>query len=465
MKGFATRLAGVCLPLILVLSVADVAPASDWARFRGPGGSGISNDDQVTPVEWSESENLKWKIDLPGPGSSSPIVVGDRVFVTCWSGYGLSREDPGDQKNLKRHLLCIDRKNGKTLWSKTVAPVLPEDPYRGMFTQHGYASHTPVSDGQRVYVFFGKTGVLAFDLDGKQLWQTSVGTGSGLNGWGTASSPILYKNLVIVTAAAESESLVALNKETGEEVWREEAGSLVGTWGTPVLVDVGEGRVDLVIAVPYEIWGINPETGRLRWFCEAMESDSICTSAVAHDGIVYVIGGRNGGSIAVRAGGEDDVTETHVLWSGRDRARIGTPIYHDGRLHWISGGIANSIDAKAGERIYQSRLLRPSPSSKPAAQAPPREPGGRGRGGFGGRGGMGGMGGQDYSSAVVAGGKLYFVSRSGEVFVLTLGPEFQQIGLSRFDSNGADFSATPAISDGELFIRSSRNLYCVAKSG
>ena len=132
-----------------------------------------------------------------------------------------------------------------------------------MFTQHGYTSHTPVSDGQRVYVFFGKTGVLAFDLDGKKLWQTSVGTGSGPHGWGTASSPILYKNLVIVTASAESKSLVALNKETGKEVWRRKDAGFSGTWGTPILVDCGKGRTDLVIAVPFKIWGFNPDDGKL----------------------------------------------------------------------------------------------------------------------------------------------------------------------------------------------------------
>jgi outer membrane protein assembly factor BamB len=314
-------------------------------------------------------------------------------------------------------------------------------------------------------VFFGKTGALAFDLDGNKLWQTGVGTESDPRGWGTASSPILYNNLLIVTAAAESEALVALNKDTGAEVWRQEATGFSGTWGTPILVDVGEDRVDLVLAVPFEIWGFNPETGKLRWYCEALESDSMCASAIARDGVVYVIGGRNGGSIAVRAGGEGDVTETHVLWSGRDRARIGTPIYHDGRIHWISGGIANCIEAQTGNSIYQSRLIRAAGSSERGAEAPQREAGEggprRGFGGFGRR--RGGFGGQDYSSSVVADGKLYYVSRTGEGFVLQLGPDFQQLARNSFGADQGDFSATPALSNGELFIRSSKHLYCVAK--
>jgi outer membrane protein assembly factor BamB len=465
MDNFMKLFASVCLSWMFAFTATDAAHASDWARFRGPDGLGFSGDDQKAPVRWSESENLKWKVELPGPGSSSPIVVGDRVFVTCWTGYGLDRGDPGDQANLKRHLICIDRQTGNTIWSKAVDAVLPEDSYRGMFTQHGYASHTPVSDGQRVYVFFGKTGAMAFDLDGNKLWQTGVGTESDPRGWGSASSPILYNNLLIVTAAAESEALVALNKDTGEEVWRQEATGFSGTWGTPILVDVGEDRVDLVLAVPFEIWGFNPETGKLRWYCEALDSDSICTSAIAHDGIVYVIGGRNGGSIAVRAGGEGDVTETHVVWSGRDRSRIVTPIYHDGRIYWISGGIANCIDAQTGKSVYQSRLTRAAGSTERSADAPQREAGAggppRGFGGFGARGG--GFGGQDYSSPVVSDGKLYYVTRTGEAFVLHLGPEFKQLARNSFGSDQGDFSATPAISNGELFIRSSKNLYCVVE--
>jgi outer membrane protein assembly factor BamB len=172
--------ATIALTLILAASSAR----GDWTRFRGPNGSGISSSNEVTPTTWSESENLRWKVPLPGPGSSSPIVVGDRVFVTCWSGYGTDANDPGDQKELKRHLLCIDANTGNTVWSKAVEPYLPEDEFRGMFTQHGYASHTPVSDGEQVYVFFGKTGALAFDMEGNRLWQTSVGTESGARGWG-----------------------------------------------------------------------------------------------------------------------------------------------------------------------------------------------------------------------------------------------------------------------------------------
>ena len=455
------RQLAMCLTTVFVVSLVGFCDADDWSRFRGPDGSGLSPDDTPTPVTWSDSENLKWKVPLPGPGSSSPIVVGGRVYVTCWSGYGTDRGAPGDQKDLKRHLVCVDRETGKTIWSTTTDAVLPEDDFRGMFTQHGYTSHTPVSDGERVYVFYGITGVLAFDLDGNKLWQTSVGTERDRRGWGSASSPILYKNLVIVTASIENQALVALNKDTGEEVWKQEAGGFASTWGTPILVDVGDGRQDLVLAVPYEVWGFNPDDGKLRWYCEAVQSDSMCSSLIVGGDTVYAVerGPRGGGAVAVRAGGKDDVTKTHVVWTANERSRIGTPILYEGRIYWISGGIANCIDAKTGEQVYQSRLAGAAASAEPGRGA--RSGRGGGRRGFGGFGG--GMGGQDYSSPVVADGKMYFVRRSGTAVVVKLGTTFEELAQNRFESDDGDFSATPAISDGELFIRSSKNLYCVSK--
>jgi outer membrane protein assembly factor BamB len=468
---FVKRLFGVSLGLAVIALGISTAPASDWPRFHGPDGSGVSPDTQPIPVRWSESENLQWKCKLPGPGSSSPIVVGRRVFVTCWTGYGVDPDNIGEQENLRRHLLCIDREDGKVLWDKSIAPVLPEDPYGGNFTQHGYTSHTPVSDGQRVYVFFGKTGMLAFDLDGKQLWQRAVGTGSGAHGWGSASSPILYKDFVIVTASAESKSLVALNKETGEEVWHYSDAGLSGTWGTPILVDCGKGRTDLVISVPFKIWGFNPDDGKLRWQCDGLSTDSICASAIAHDGVVYAIetGPRGGGTMAVRAGGEGDVSKTNVLWRGKERSRISTPVIENGRIYWFGSGVASCIDAATGKQVYRTRSSGEAVSEVqgPAAgpgrgQAGPGGPGRRPGSGPGRRGG--GMRGQDYSSPVLAGGKTYFLSRSGEAFVYAAGPTFKLLGQNRFAADGGDFSSTPAISEGQLFIRSSKCLYCVGAS-
>ena len=465
--------------VVLGLSLAVPASGGDWLRFRGPNGAGVSLDEKAPPTEWSGAKNLKWKFELPGPGLSCPIVVGDKVLLTCWSGYGTPTARDAKQADLKLHLVCVDRKTGDKLWVTTIDPVLPEDQYRGMFTENGYASHTPVSDGKNIYAFFGKTGVVAFDMEGKKLWQTKVGNSSDPRGWGTASSPILYKNLVIVTASIESRTILALDKDTGKEVWKQPADGLGSMWGTPILVEVDKDRTDLVVGVAYEIWGFNPETGKLRWYCEAADTDSMCSSVIAHDGVVYAIEGRSGGSIAVRAGGTDDVTKTHVVWSGRDRGRISTPVFHEDRLYWISDRVANCIDAKTGKRVYQSRLKEGAGDAEAAPPADQRLPGGRrggpgagpggfggGPGGFGGGGfGGGGRGGQDYSSPVVAHGKMYFVGRSGETYVVQLGEEFKVLAVNRVspESDESIFNSTPAISDGDLFIRSSSTLYCIGE--
>ncbi len=323
----------------------------------------------LLPTQWTADTNIRWKVDLPGPGSSSPIVIGNKIFVTCWTGYGTAEAPEANLESLRRHMICIDRTSGKTLWDRAIEAVLPEDSYQGMFAEHGYASHTPTSDGERVYGFFGKTGVIAFDMEGKELWRQSVGEGLDDRRWGSSSSPILYKNLVLVTASAEKRALIALDKLTGKIVWQQKADGFQSVWGTPVLVEVDENRTDLVIGVPFELWGFNPDNGELQWFCPALDTDSFCSSVVAKDGIVYAVEGRSGGSIAVRAGGKDDVSKTHVVWTGRNRSRIGTPVIYQDRLYFFSGGIANCVEAKTGKEVFAARLQRNMTSPSETGQA------------------------------------------------------------------------------------------------
>ena len=170
------------------------------------------------PTEWSAEKNIVWKVKLPGAGASCPVTEGKRVFVTCYSGYGMDVKNPSNMEDLRRHLLCLDRATGNTLWAKEFKPDLPEHKYAGEGAYHGYAASTPIIEGDRLYVFFGKSGVYCFDLDGKELWHVLVGKRT--NGWGSGASPILYKDSLIINASVESGDLVALNKKTGEELWR-----------------------------------------------------------------------------------------------------------------------------------------------------------------------------------------------------------------------------------------------------
>lgn len=387
--------------------------AEDWPRFRGPRGDGASSETDV-PVQWSDSENLLWKLELPGKGFSSPIVVGKRVFVTAYTGSG---------SNVTRHLVCVDRETGAAAWTKSIQGA--SDGGEGGFAYHGQASHTPVSDGERVYVMFGSSGVFAFDMSGKQLWQQDVGN-ERASRFGTASSPILHGDQLIVTAGAESEAMYAFDKTTGKQVWKTEAGSLSGSYATPLAVANPDGEDELLMSVVYELWSINPQNGKLKWYAETKVDTSANPSVVAADGIAYVIGGRGGGRAAVRIGGKGDVTEKNVLWSESGGSYTPSPVLHEGRLYWVNdSGMAICVDAKTGEQLQRKRL-----------------------------------GGRFYASPVLIGDKLYVVSRFDGVYVLKATPELEQIALNKLGDD-SDFSGSPAVSDGQLFIRSETALYCI----
>lgn len=394
---------------------------ADWPQFRGPGGQGVS-DETGLPTKWDSSAGQVWKTPLPGAGASSPIVVGDRVFLTCFT-------DPGTDK-LARHLVCVNRLDGKILWQKSEPGTRTEDAWSGFLRDHGYTSSTPVSDGEHVYVFYGKGGVLGYDMDGNRLWHADVGDGSDRRGWGSGASPILYKNSVIVNAGAEGEAIIALDKLTGKVVWRAKAENAQGSWSTPILVDVGNGKQDLVIGVPYEIWGLNPETGKLRWYASVLDAEVMCTSLVAHDGVIYAIGGRQGGAAALKAGGSGDVSTSHLLWKASIGSYVTSPVYQAGHLYWVTDrGVAVCLDAKTGKKVFEKRVD-----------------------------GANGL----YASVLAADGKLFAVSRRRGTFVLEAKPEYTVIAQNDLGDD-SDFNASPAVSRGQLFLRSNQALYCLGK--
>jgi hypothetical protein len=397
----------------------------DWPQFRGPGGRGVS-EVKGLPVTWSAKENVVWKAELPGPGTSSPIIVGSQVFLTCYSGYNVPLQQRGDMDDLKLHVVCLDRDSGKIHWNTEVVPKLPEQ--ATIREEHGYASSTPVADGERVYAFFGKSGVFAFDLTGKQLWQADVG--SGLSGWGSAASPVLHGDLIIVNASVESESLVALDKKTGKEKWR--AKGIKESWNTPLIVMSNDGKAELVVAIVGEILAFDPTTGEPLWNCATDIAWYMVPSLVAHDGVVYCIGGRSGGSLAVRTGGKGDVTKTHRLWTGKKGSNVSSPVFHDGHIYWMHDnlGIAYCAEAKSGAIVYEERV-------------------------------EGGVG-QVYASPVLADGKLYYVSRAGRTFVVAASPKYERLAVNDLGDAGT-FNASPAVAGSRLYLRSDRFLYCVGQ--
>jgi len=418
------------LVLMPILLLAIPALGADWRQFRGPGGSGVS-DETGLPTTWSAKENIVWRTKLPGLGTSCPIVVGKRVYLTCYSGYGLGvfkkrekdEKEPEDLKDLKRHLVCIDRANGSILWTKNFDPLLPESNYyvhEGDF--HGYASSTPASDGKNLYVFFGISGIYCFDLDGNQQWRSDVGKGK--RNWGSSNSPVLFKDLVIVNASVESGSMIAFDKNTGKEAWR--AKGISDSWNMPVLVDAPNGA-ELVANISGAVLSLDPASGKELWRVKA-NGGYVCPSVVAHKDTVYAV---RGSVLAIKAGGRGDVSESHVLWKAGGNSQIPSPAYHDGRLYWVErGGVFNCLDAASGKPVYKERVSK---------------------------------GGEFFASPLIADGKLYLVSRFSGSYVIAEGPKFKELAHSTFEDDKSRTNATPIAHEGCLLLRTDQYLYCIGK--
>eukprot|EP00913_Durusdinium_trenchii_P005659 g5277.t1 len=273
----------------------------------------------------------------------------------------------------------------------------------------GTASHTPVSDGKNVYVMFGTTGAVAFDMTGKQLWKTEVGRGNNSR-FGSAASPILYKDTLIVTAGNESTAIYGLNKKTGKQVWKATGDSLRGSYSTPVIAKNTNGDDQLLVSVTYEIWGLSPETGKLKWYAETRVDTAACTSIVTSGTIAYIVGGRGGGRTALTISGKKgDVTKDAVKWSTSGGSYVSSPVLYKGHLYWTHNGIARCVDAKTGKEVGRKRL----------------------RGDF-------------YASIALVNDKLYAVSRYNGTYVLEASPELKQLAHNKF-SDSSDFSGSPAL--------------------
>ena len=401
---------------LLVSTLLTTTSAQDWPQFRGQDSLGIGRASHL-PTTWSDTDNLAWKTALPGAGSSSPIALNGKLYLTCYSGYGVEGVD-GTMEALTLHLICVDVSTGNVLWNKPIKPASPESKD---VRDHGYTAQTPATDGKHLYVFLGKTGVSKFDLQGKQIWNTSVG--SKTHGWGSGTSPVLYKNLVIVNASVESKDLVALDKQSGDEVWR--SGGMDSSWNTPHLVKTADGKDELAVTVKGFVLGFDPATGAELWRCKAI-SDYICPSIVSQDGILYAIGGRRSQAVAIRSGGRGDVTATHKLWHVQVGANVSSPLIHDGHLYWVSdrNNTAYCISLADGSIKFQEKVSQ-----------------------------------QPYASVMLADNKLYVVTRYGGTLVLAAKPEFEQLAHNKL-SDKSVFNASPIVTDNRLILRSDQNLYC-----
>jgi outer membrane protein assembly factor BamB len=403
-------------------SLRTAADSGEWSRFRGPTGMGTSDANEL-PLEWSLEENILWKQALSGAGASSPIVWGEHIYLTSYTGFFVPGESGGKQTDLKRHLIAINRADGKILWDKAVAARLPEEE---SIRDHGFAASTPVADAEHVYVFFGKTGVIAFDHDGNQKWQADVGEKT--HGWGSSASPVIHNKMLIINASVESESLIALDRQTGDQLWQ--AKGIKEAWNTPLVITAPAGRQEVIIATAGTVYAFDPATGAALWSCKTDIGWYMVPSVVAHDGIISCLGGRSGiASLAIRAGGSGDVTQTHRLWTSKKGSNVSSPVYSDGYLYWMNDhlGIAYCAKAESGEIVYEQRIDQAE---------------------------------QIYASALLAAGRLYYLDRAGRTFVLNAQPQFEQLAMNRLRDGGV-FNASPVVDGQRLLIRSDKFLYCV----
>lgn len=408
--------------LISIILCPGVQAENQWANFRGPNGQGIDSNNK-TPMQWGQSGNIAWKIPLPGPGASSPIAWNNQIYITCYTGFFIPGQQSGSQENLKRHLMAIQLDDGSILWKKDLSAKLPE---QDKVRDHGFAASTPAADKDGIYAFFGKSGVYAFDHSGRELWQADVG--SRTHGWGSAASPVLYKDLVIINASVESESLVALDRKTGKQQWQ--VRGIRESWNTPILLKTASGRNELVLAIQGRILAFDPDTGKELWSCKTDITWYMVPSLAHENDIVYCLGGRSGvAGLAVKAGGTGDVTATHRLWTSNKGSNVSSPVIFKGHLYWTheQQGIAYCAKADSGKIVYEERLPRA---------------------------------GQFYSSALLANGNLYYLTREGKTFVLPAKPEFEQPSANDL-SDRSIFNGCPVPVKNKLLIRSDKFLYCI----
>ncbi len=412
------------LALMILLVSSQALADENWPRFLGPQGRATSVSSKV-PLTWSESENLKWKVPV-GSGSSSPVVWGDMVFVTSFSG---------DGESVQRHLHCISRSQQKEIWKYSVDNAGREDAYRGFITEHGYASNSPVTDGKHVYVFFGKMGVHAVSMEGKKVWSAEVGKESSNRQWGSGASPVLHDNLLIVNAADEAQTIFAYDKLSGEVEWKSEAGGYELTYNTPTVV---AKHGEMLVAVPGELWALNLKNGKLKWYAETQLTGNVSPTTILDGETVYTFGGyRSSGSHAFPVGGNADGSKDATdseKWYARNSSYVATPLLHDGHLYWIDDrGQAYCSRASDGELVYRERMKGLSSGGRPV-----------------------------YASPVLAGDRIYVVSRYDGTFVLPAKPEFEILAQNKFAGDESDASGTPAISGNDLFLRTGKFLYCVS---
>jgi outer membrane protein assembly factor BamB len=386
--------------------------AEEWPGWRGPRGDGTSQETGI-PVHWSKTRNIHWKTPIPGKGHSSPVVWGDRIFLaTCLENEG------------KRMLLCLNRLDGRPLWQREVLAAALEPKH----DLNSFASSTPVTDGEHVWVTFldlPRMQVACYDMSGNLVWRQSPGEFHSKHGF--CSSPVLYKDMVIINGDQDAEAwIVALEKSTGKERWRTDRPNRTRSYCVPLIVKAA-GKMQLILSGSKCVASYDPDTGKQIWIIDGPTEQFVSSLVYSNDILFLTAGFPTYHLMGIRPDGQGDVTNTHVLWHDTHaQDYVPSPIAHGDYFFWVNdNGVAGCVAAATGKRMWTQRLGRHHSASPVSAN--------------------------DY---------LYFPDDDGITHVLKAGPSFKVISKNPL---GDECYASPAIAHGQIFIRTLHELYCIAK--
>lgn len=400
------------ITLLIVLLGTGPSWADNWPAWRGPRLDGVSTEKSSFPLTWSDTKNVVWKTEIPGKGHSSPVVWGDRIFLTsCVESTG------------ERLLICVNRGDGAIVWQKTVVKC----PLEKKHNLNSYASSTPVTDGKHVWVTFLEQPdirVACYDMAGERQWMVSPGKFNSPHGF--CSSPILYDDLVIVNCDQDKQEafLVGLEKATGKERWRADRPNRTRSYCVPLLIDAA-GKKQMVLSGSMCVASYDPATGKQHWIIQG-PTEQYVASLVYDQNVLFLTAGFPELHImGIDPGGSGDVTDTAILWrTNKGASYVPSPVAQGGLFFVVSdGGVASCFEPKSGERHWMERL------------------------------------GQHHTaSAVAANGYVYIPADDGTTFVLKASPKFEVVHKNKLKE---EIYASPALSDGQIFIRSAKNLYCI----
>jgi outer membrane protein assembly factor BamB len=437
-RSMATTLgtAAAAVMLTMTFSSARQAGPADryWPQWRGPHGTGVSRT-ATPPTEWSESKNVRWKVEIPGRGSSTPVVWGDRLYVLTAVPTGISGDAthaPRGGQPLVPHkfvVMALDRKTGKVVWERVAKE---QAPHEASHPDNGtWASASAVTDGEHVIASFDSFGYYAYDLNGKLVWEKDLGDKRMRNTFGEGSTPALYGNRLVVQWDHQGQSFIAaFDKRTGQEIWRQNR-TEIDSWATPLVVAVN-GRPQVITVAMNQVKSYDLETGTTVWYTAGLTMNPIPTP-VSDGNMAFLMSGFRGNSLkAIRlADAKGDITGTPAIaWTlDRDTPYVPSPLLYDGILYFLktNNGLLSAFDAKTGQPHYQASRLDAVPNV--------------------------------FSSPVGAAGRVYVAGREGKTAVLRHGPKLEVLGVNELADG---FDASPALVDAELYLRGYKFLYCIA---